>query len=491
MIGIGIAVAVVLVALIAVIATWASRYVKVGPDEVLILSGRKRTIAGQEVGYRIVRNGGTFVWPVLEKIGRLSLHAISTSVVTNNALTEEGVPLIVSGVAIFKIASDDGGIVRAAERYQGRNRQEIENDVQSVLEGALRGVCGTLTPEEIYRDRQAFQQKIAEHAEPELARLGINLDTLTLREIKDAHGYLDALGRKRTSEVVRDARIGEANANRDADIAEADARQQSETRKAEAETRIAEARRTLEVKRAEYEADVNRQAAIAAQAGPRATAESEQDVAKAQTLLANERAVQRENELRATVIKDAEAAKQKVILEAEGRAAAVQRAAEARQFELERTGQGEASQEQQTGQASAEVIKAKLVAEADGLREKAEAMREFTDSTMRLEIAKELIATMPQIIEASVKPLAQVDSIRIVDFGGGGNGNGSHGGSPANKLLDVSPMAVTKADEVLRSTLGVGLSDLMRGLMDDSVAAKVTPVEPEPAKPSEKPKLKE
>ena len=125
MIGIGIAVAVVLLAIVAVIATWASRYVKVGPDEVLILSGRKRMIAGHEVGYRIVRNGGTFVWPVLEKIGRLSLHAISTSVVTNNALTEEGVPLIVSGVAIFKIASDDQGIVRAAERYQGTNRQEI------------------------------------------------------------------------------------------------------------------------------------------------------------------------------------------------------------------------------------------------------------------------------------------------------------------------------------------------------------------------------
>jgi flotillin len=472
---------VVLVALIAVIGVWSSRYVKVGPDEVLILSGRKRTIGGVEVGYRVVRNGGTFVWPVLERIGRLSLHAIATTVETNNALTMEGVPLIVHGVAIFKISSDEDGIVRAAERYQGRDRRDIESDVQSVLEGALRGVCGTLTPEEIYRDRQAFQQKIAEHAEPELARLGVTLDTLTLRDIKDAHGYLDALGRKRSAEVVRDARVGEANAVRDAEMAEADARQDAEIRKAEAETRIAQARRDLEVKRAEYEADVNRQGAIAAQAGPRATAEAEQDVARAQAALASERALQRENELRATVIKDAEAAKQRVILDAEaakqraildaeGKAEGLRREAEARQFDLERTGTGQASQEQQTGSAQAEVIKAKLVAEADGLREKAEAMREFTASTMRLEIAKELIATMPRIIEASVQPLAQVDSIRIVDFGGNGNGNGSGGSSPANKLLDISPHAVTKADEVLRSTLGMGLRDLMSGMMDDATA---------------------
>lgn len=464
MIGVAIAVGAVVLSVVAVIAIWASRYLKVGPDEVLILSGRKRKVAGNEVGFRIVRNGGTFVWPVLERLSRLSLHAISTNVETNNALTQEGVPLIVSGVAIFKIASDDDGIVRAAERYQGRDRHEIESDVQSVLEGALRGVCGTLTPEEIYQDRQMFQQRIAEHAEPELNKLGVTLDTLTLREIKDAHGYLDALGRKRSAEVVRDARIGEANALRDAEMAEADARQAAEIRKAHSDTRIAEASRDLNVKRAEYDSDVNRQQAIAAQAGPRATAESEQDVARAMTALADERAKQREFELQATVIKEAEAAKQRSILEAEGRATALQRDASARQFELERVGEGQAQQEEQTGNAEATVIKAKLVAEAEGLREKAEAMREFTESTMQLEIAKELINTLPRIVEASVQPLGQIDSIRIVDFGGGE----SNGTNPVNRLLDISPMAVSKADEVLRSTLGMGLRDMMKSMTKSS-----------------------
>ncbi|MBM3939815.1 MAG: flotillin family protein [SAR202 cluster bacterium] len=167
--GIGVAVLLVVVAFGAMLGTWASRYRKVGPDEVLIISGRRRRIVGadrqqMEVGYRIVRNGGTFVWPVVERVGRLSLRVMNTEVVTTNAMSKEGVPLEVAGTALFKVSSSNEGITNAAERYLGRSEDDIEKDVKLVLEGHLRGVCGTLTPEQIYQDRNAFQAKIVEQA---------------------------------------------------------------------------------------------------------------------------------------------------------------------------------------------------------------------------------------------------------------------------------------------------------------------------------------
>lgn len=496
MIFIGIAVAAILIAIIAAVALWASRYIKVGPDEVAVISGRRRMLEvdgeRRKVGFRVVRNGGTFVWPVFEQVGKLSLHAISTDVVTNNAITVQGVPLIVSGVAIFKVASDDAGIIRAAERYLGRDEREIEADVQSVLEGSLRAICGNMTPEDIYKDRQTFQQRVAAESEPELAALGINLDTLTLREIRDAHGYLDALGRAQTAEVIKDARVGEANAKREAEIAEALADQEAKTAQANAEAQIANAERDRDVKKAQFEAETNRERATASQAGPRAEAIARQEVVDAEAELARRRVSVREEELRAELVAQAEAERQQTVLRAQGAAEAQQRQAEADRYAREQAAEaekaqlvanadGKAADERNVGLAEAEAIKAKLEAEADGLEQKAVAMQKFTDATTRLELAKELIASLPEIVNASTAPLSHIDDIRIVDFGGGNghNGNGTGGGGPVDRLLSVSPASLARVDETLKSTLGFGVKDLMPEHVRDVVLDE----EPRPAAP--------
>ncbi|GMU39944.1 MAG: flotillin family protein [Chloroflexota bacterium] len=469
--GIGLIVAIMVLVLAAIFGTWASRYERAGPDEVLVISGRRNSRrrpdgTTENVGFRVVRSGGAFIFPVLEQLERMSLHVISTEVRTVNAISKEGVPLIVAGTAIFKVSSDSEGIMNAAERYLGRPRTDIERDVQAVLEGHLRGVCGQLTPEEIYQDRTAFQGQIAEQAQAELTQMGITLDTLTLREISDEVGYLDALGRKRTAEVKRDARIGEANADREATIAEAVARQESEQARASADTLVAEAEKERDVKKAQYQALTTAEEARALQAAQQAEAEAKQQVAEALAVLAQKHAEQRRRELEAEVVAAAEAEKQRLILDSEGRkqerilraeaeAEAERRRAEAERLAIVLKGEGEASATRERGNADADAIAAKLLAEARGLAERATALKQYTDEAIRVQLATDIIARLPEIVAAAASPISHVDEIRLMDFGGGG------GGSTTKQLLNLTPEVLATTDAALQQTVGLGLVDLI------------------------------
>ncbi len=487
--GIGLIVLIIVLVFGAIIGTWARRYRRAGPDEVLVISGRRnkrRAPDGttEEVGFRVVRNGGTFVFPVIEEFERMSLHVISTQVATHNAISKEGVPLIVIGTALFKVAGDDAGIINAAERYLGRPREDIERDVQAVLEGHLRGVCGQLTPEEIYQDRQAFQEQIAEQAQAELNQMGINLDTLTLRDISDEVGYLDALGRKRNAEVQRDARIGEANADRQAAVAEAAARQESESARAEADALIAEAEKERDVKKALYDAQTSAEEARAEQAAEQAEAEAKQQVASAESVLAQRRADQRRNELEAEVVAiaeaekqrqilEAEAAKQRAILQAEADAQATVQRAEADRQSAVFAGEGEARQISDKGDAEASAIEARLAAEAKGLGERAEALKQYTDEAIRVQLATDVIEALPEIVTAAASPISHVDEIRLVSFGGGGGGANGDGNSPTRQLFGLTPEALSTTDEALKQTIGVSLVDLI-GLIRSGDTSAIT-----------------
>lgn len=507
--GQGFGIGLVVVALFMTIAlaalTWAARYHRAGPDEVLVISGRRYAGKGladggsgaPAVGHRIVRSGGAFVMPVLEQFEKMSLHVIATAVKTANAISKEGVPLTVEGTALFKIASTDSGIIAAAERYLGRPAIDIENDVRSVLEGHLRGVCGQLTPEEIYRDRQAFQKQIAEQAQDELSRMGISLDTFTLRDINDANGYLHALGERRTAEVKRDARVGTAEAEREAVIKEAEATQLSETAKAQAQTRVSEAARDRDVLRAQYDAQTQAEQAKVEQVARQSAVIAEQAVIDAQTDLAIRDGRRRREELEATQVAESESAAKVAVIEAQARAEVkvkdvegqakaqeINAAASARVIEVQaqadanaRTIQaraeseavsvqadGEAAATLKKAQADAAAIKAmgeaeaaatyaKLQAEAKGLTERAEALKTFTDEAIRIELSTSLIERLPEIVAAAASPLASVDRITITDFGGEGGA--------ANGLLGLTPQTLARTEQMLKDTLGMGLNEMI------------------------------
>src|SRR5918995_6338998 len=266
-----------LLAFFAAMALFARNYIKVPPSTVAIFYGRKHTLIDDKgnrstVGFRVVRGGAALRVPVLEQVAYLSLNIISIPLRIQRAYTKEGVAVTVEAVANVKIAGDDVSLRGASERFLGMPGEQIKGVIFQTLEGHLRAILGTLTVEEINADRQAFAQKMTDEAAVDLKKMGVNIDILTIQQISDEQGYLDALGKKRTAEVKRDAVIGEAQATRDAMIKSALADQEGKTKRYEADVAIAQSLRDKETKQAEFNAAVQSKQAEAAQAGPPPTA---------------------------------------------------------------------------------------------------------------------------------------------------------------------------------------------------------------------------
>src|SRR5690606_4709549 len=135
--------------LVAVCATGVR---KVGPNEILVIWGRRRRnpVAGEIEPYRTVKGGRAFIWPILERVDTLSLEIMTIEVATDDVYTQQGVPVTLEGVAQIKIASDDVSIRTAAERFLSKSTDEIREVAHETLAGHLRAIIGTLTVEEIY-----------------------------------------------------------------------------------------------------------------------------------------------------------------------------------------------------------------------------------------------------------------------------------------------------------------------------------------------------
>ncbi len=229
------------------------------PNEILIFSGRKRRLKdGTEAGYRIIKGGRGLKIPVLESVTSLSLNAIPIDLALTGALTNGVIPIDIQAMATVKIAGSEGeGLSNALERFLGKNTEEISRVAKENLEGSLRGVLATLTPEETNSNRLEFAERVARETRSDFMRLGLVLDTFKIKSISDGQGYLEAGGRKKSAEVMRDARITEANAEAEARQVIAEAKKKASMAEALANTAIAESENKLRVKRAELDAVAN------------------------------------------------------------------------------------------------------------------------------------------------------------------------------------------------------------------------------------------
>ncbi len=476
-----------LLGLFAAMALFARNYIKVPPSMVAIFYGRKHTIVDEKgnkavVGFRVVRGGAALRVPVLEEVQYLSLNVISIPLKISRAYTKEGVPVTVEAVANVKIAGDDMSLRSAAERFLGMSTDKIKEVIFQTLEGHLRAILGTLTVEEINADRQAFAQKMTDEAAVDLKKMGVNIDILTIQQISDEQGYLDALGKKRTAEVKRDAMIGEAQAQRDAMIKSALADQEGKTKRYEADVAIAQALRDKESRQAEFDAAVKGKKAESEQAGPLATAVARQRVTEQETrneqvrkqqevLVQEQEAARKEKELQATVVKPAEADRQAAILRAEGEKQATIIKAEATQKELEFEGAGEAAKIEKVGraeaakvlavgEAEAEVIKKKLLAEAEGLQRKAEAWKNFNEAA----ILNMVVDKMPELANAFATQLAGIDKINIIEMGDGIAAGG------VGKVMGTVGGGMTAMLSMLKDQFGVDVAALMQAKTDAKIA---------------------
>lgn len=456
---------------------WASRYTKVGPNQVLVISGRKHRIVdpdgtARDVGFRIVKGGGVFVWPVYEKVDVLSLELLTIDVQTPEVYTSKGVPVRVDGVAQIKVKGDDISIATASEQFLSKGSDEIKNIATQTLEGHLRAILGTMTVEDIYQNRDAFASKVQEVAAGDMANMGLQIVSFTIRDIRDGQGYLEALGKPRIAQVKRDAQIAQAEADRDAMIKSSQATQAGQEAKFQADTKIAEAQRDYQSNVAQYQAAVNQKKAEADLAydlqkfktGQLVKAEEVQVqiIEKQKQIELQQQEIQRkQRELEANVQKPADAERYRV-----------ETLANAKRFQLETEATGAAAASKQEGFAAAEVAKATGLAEADankarGLAEaaiieaqgkanaeatrlKAEAFQKYNEAA----VIELLVKVLPEIAGKISEPLSKTDKITIIN-----SGNGSGGG--ASRITGDVTQIISQLPPVLESLTGVKFDKLL------------------------------
>ncbi len=475
-----LAVIAVVFILLAILFAYSSRVKKVGPNEVLVISGRGegRRDAGQmESKYRIVTGGRTFVWPVLERVDNLSLELMTIDVTTPDVPTIQGVPVTVDGVAQIKIGSDENSIRTASIQLLSKTYEEIRHVAHETLAGHLRAILGTLTVEQLYRDREAFAQKVQEVSADDMSHMGMEIVSFVIKDIGDAEGYLEALGRPRIAQVKRDATIGEAEAARDATIESARARQEGESAKFQAETRIAESHKDYEVQRATYEAEINRQKAEAelaytlqqniVQQKVKAEEVQIEVVSKQKQIEVQEQEANRmERELLATVRRPADAERYRVQTLAEARQFQLQAEAAGEAEAIRQRGEGEAAAARARGLAEAEVLRQRGLAEAEVIREQGLAEAEATlqkaqswEQYTQAAVLQQILDKLPEMAAAISEPLSKTDRIVVISNGGE---NGS--GSGASRITQDVTNVISQVPATIEALTGIDLSEALLNL---------------------------
>ena len=256
------------------------------PNEVLILSGKKhKTKAGRELGYRVIFGGRAIRIPILETVKSMDLSIMPVPVEVTNAYSKGGIPLDIQAIANVKVSSNPAVIGNAIERFLDWNRKEINRVAKETLEGNLRGVVATLTPEELNEDRLRFAEQIAQDVSRDLTKLGLQLDTLKIQSVSDHVDYLNSIGRRQIAFIVRDAEIAESNAVGEAERIEADCQREAEVSKTQAQTVVQEKENELRKVRAELEQKARSEEERTEAAAKEARAKAEQILQKVRAQL--------------------------------------------------------------------------------------------------------------------------------------------------------------------------------------------------------------
>ena len=403
--------------ILAILITVRSLIIICPPNRVAVISGRSRQLSdGRTVGYRAIRGGRTLRVPLLERVSWMELNTIPIEVSVANAYSKGAIPLHVQGIANVKVSSVEGLLQNSVERFLDVPQNDIAAIAKETLEANLRGVLATLTPEEVNEDRLKFAQTMIEEADDDIKTLGLELDVLKIQNVTDEVGYLDSVGRRQTAEVLKEARVAEAQRKAEAEESEALSRQRAEIATAQADLKIVEEQNALRVRQAELEAVAGAAEAEAKVAGEKAKVVAEQE-------LETERVKLETRRLEAYVVAPARAD-----LEAKELAA-----------------KADAAKILEEGNAQIEVFH-RLVEQYQAAG--ADAQRVF------------VLRMLPELIDKIVSTVSAVDIEKVSIIDSGGQGSGVPG------FMGQLPAAVIGLAEQLENATGV---DLLRALRPDAI----------------------
>ena len=407
-------------AVLFVIMIVSSLIVICPPNKVAVISGRTRTLSdGRTVGYRILKGGRTLRIPILEKVSWMDLNTIPLEVSVTNAYSKGAIPLNVQGIANVKVSSAEGLLENAAERFLDRPTEQIGQIAKETLEANLRGVLATLSPEEVNEDRLKFSHQLIDEADDDIKTLGLELDVMKIQNVTDDNQYLDSVGRRLTAEVVKQARVAEAERMAESEAAEAAARERAQIATVQADKNIVEEQNQLRVRTAELEAIAKAKEEEASVAGDIARATAEQELEQQRIELERRR-------LEADVVTPA-----KANLEAKQLAA-----------------QAEAAKIIEDGKAQVEVF-----------QRLTEQYQAAGDDGQRIFV----LNMLPELVDKIVSTVnnVDIDRVAIVD-----NGGGQGGGIPG--LVSQLPGAVVSLTEQIEAATGVDILGAMRSDQADS-----------------------
>ncbi len=482
---------------------------KCGPNQAMIISGLG-TKHGEH-DFKIVKGGGSVVWPVIQQRAFLSLEVMTIDVRSVAAIiTKNGVPIIVEGVAQVKVKGDEESIATAAEQFLDKSDAEIKSVAHETLVGHLRAILGTLTVEELISNFDQFAQRVQEVSIGDLRKMGLTVVSFTIKEIKDNVGYLESLGRQKTAETKRDADIGVANANRqtkiaqsaaerDATIAQAQATEEGAKAKLVADTHVAESNKEFQVKQAEYQEIISQKKAVSDLAYKIVEAQSSQKLAEEmsqieivraqknvelQTVEVKRRQVQLEGEItkpaeaeqtKVRIYAQAEQEKRKLLamadadsakLRASGEAEGIRLRALAEAEAIKATGLAQAEASRAQGLAEADVIAAKGEAEATAMVKKAEAYKLYNEAA----IASMIIDRLPEVVAAAASPISRIGNVTVLSTGGDGVG----ASKMSSEVLNVAAQSMT----LIKGLTGFDLSAALQKKALNTVVANGNDTEP-------------
>jgi len=401
-------------AIIFVIMVVKSLIVICPPNRVAVISGRQRVLTdGRTVGYRILKGGRTLRIPLLERVSWMDLNTIPLDVSVTNAFSRGAIPLNVQGIANVKVSGTEGLLENAAERFLDFPSAHIGQIAKETLEANLRGVLATLSPEEVNEDRLKFSQVLIDEADDDMKTLGLSLDVLKIQNVTDDVLYLESIGRKLTAEVIRNARVAEADRKSESEQAEAKARQLAEIAQVHADKAIVEQKNDLRVRTAELDALGRAKEEQAKVAGDTARAVAEQE-------LQTQRIELEKRRLEANVVTPARADLEARQLNAQAAAASII----------------------ENGKAQVEIFRRITdqyqLAGADG-------QRIF------------VLNMLPELIDKIVSVVKDITIERVAVVDSGGNGNGAIPG-----FLSQLPATVASLAEQIGALTGVDILGAMR-----------------------------
>ncbi len=442
------------------------RWKKAGPDEALIVYGKRKLFGkkvrgdeGQIEGFRIVRGGGTFVWPAWEQYEFLSLKMMTLDIDLQHVYTVQGIPINVRAVAQVKVKGDVDHVRKASEGFLGMASDQIQSTIKETVAGHLRGIIGTLTIEELYRDQKRFQDSVRAEAHEDLRQMGFEFKSFVFQEIQDDEGYLNALGQPKIQEALKNARIATAQADRDAKIEEEAARQNKEQKRFGVDTEIAEAEKSLDLKKASIKREVDVAEAVAVKSG-------EMELKVQDISIANEEVERQKLEFTATIREKADAEKYEVERQSDANQYRVERQAAAERKRREEAAQAlkaeglakadaESAMRRDIGLAEAEAIQAKGEAEAKARHLLAEALKLYNEAGLSIEALK----VLPEIAAAVSEPLSRAGTTTIISQGGA-----KGGGTGASKLTEDVVEVLSQLSPIMEQLAGVDLQNFLKDI---------------------------